>query len=186
MWFLSKTLRRLRRLPVTELDSVASGERVRVSGVAGTTSLVSPITRSPCTLFQLELREWDNGLTYPFLTTQHGIAFQLNGRHGDATIDCERALAKLRLHASGHSSWGGVDPRVANHVTAHGHSMLDRWGTRRSLDWREHIIAPGDHICVVGVASHESAPGAQPYRNLLVRVVIRAELIADRKSCGCS
>ncbi len=187
MWYFAKPLRELRGQPITKIAEISGGAYVRISGViSGDGSVVAPVTHDRCSFVETEMREWDNGATYPFTKEKAG-SFQLHDGSGEAWIECDDAKVALRVDERGHSDDEEVRDHVSSYVSELGKSMLDQWGSVRSLDWRERRLEPGDHVCVVGVAHHEAHPDGQPssYRHSPARVVIRANLIVERKSCRC-
>jgi len=188
MWYFAKPLRKLRGRSITKIGDVSPGSYVRLSGtVGGVTDVVAPVSQSPCSLFELEMREWENGATYPFSKERKG-EFAVRDESGAAWIDCSGAAVELRVDEMGNSLDDEVADNVTNYVMRLGRTMFDSWGVMRSLEWRERLLAPGDHVCIVGVAEHEAHPDGQPssYRHSPSRVILRAELIVERRSCRCS
>ena len=186
MWYFAKPLRDLRSHPIRRFRDIR-GDHVRISGtVHGTSRVVTPITGATCSLFDIELREWDNGVLFPF-SREHRGTFRVVDGTGEAWIDTSNAAMALRVDDRGHSRDRRVAANLSAYVEDMGRTMADRWGGRRSLAWRECRLRPGDHVCVVGMAQREAHPAGQPlsYRRLPVRLVIHAQLIADRHACRC-
>lgn len=117
--------------------------------------------------------EWDNGATYPFLDVGSAEALELVDGEEHAIVEPQDASfilpKKRRMKGHNFSDFEGFRRFAA----AHGVSAFDAEGIRRSVQWRETILVPGDRITVIGSIAWE-AEGAATYRDTGVRLALRS------------
>ena len=163
----------MRGLPLWNAADTQPGTVVRAAGkVSAAAQTIAPFTRSECAFYLVELREWDNGVLYPFLLVVGGALFCVCTDDAKVIFDPVHCVAYIKGRvATGES----VDypAETAEFLDAHGHAgkarlivppIFARAGNR-SFHWKESIVLSGDQVRVAGtLTSRVDITGRATYR----------------------
>jgi hypothetical protein len=136
--------------------------------VEGEPTLHAPLTDRLCAHYRVEIREWDNGAPWPFAVISSEAPFAIRDGQERASVNPAGGTILIRgrdRRASGHSS--NQRGELTRLVRSLGRGMIASDGSRRSLEWVEYILLPGDRIEGIGEVRWEADPfGAAGYREV--------------------
>jgi hypothetical protein len=144
-------LKRAKNTPIAELKQ---GQWARISGVVSSIAptAASPIGGHDCIGFRLEVKRIDRQVLPVVLEKEICGAFSISDDTGKADVEGPFLLGLDFEH-----DWVIVPSERHAYLEAAGvrtHGMLFRHG----LAFREAVIAPGDRVSVLGLATFESDP----------------------------
>jgi hypothetical protein len=166
---------RTRRLPVTPLDRVADGTRVKVAGRldAGEQPLVAPISGRACAAWSVEVQEWPGWET--MAVERQTQEFVL--RDGSSRPALVRATRARVVFESDVWSWP-AQPTERMLALLHRHRLREsgHYGSATPYRYGEGALEPGETITVVGTGRLEIDPSgaAASYREPPLRLVFSA------------
>jgi hypothetical protein len=163
------------RLPITPLDQVADGTRVKITGRidAGERPLTAPISGRSCTAWSVEVRDWPSWAKIAVDQQMQEFVIR-DGSNRPALVRASRARVLFHIDAS---SWPAqpTEPILA---------LLRRLGlksggyfgsplTYRPYRYYEGALESGETITVVGLARLDVDPSGATgsYREPAMRVV---------------
>ncbi len=166
---------RARRLPLTPLDRVTDGARVKVAGRldAGAQPLAAPISGRACAAWSVEVQEFPGCET--IAVEQKLQEFVLRDGSGrPALVRAARASVVFEEDAA----WTPARPTDTMVALLRRHRLRESgyFGWPTPYRYCEGVLEPGETITVVGVARLEIDPSgtAGSYREPPMRVVLSA------------
>ena len=181
MWLIESAIDgwvrwRTRRLPVTPLDRVTDGARVKIVGRldAGESPLEAPITGRACAAWSVEVQRAGAGWE-TIVVEESAREFVL--RDGSARPALIRASrAHVVFDADSWSAPGQPSPRMRNFLARHRLPERRMLGEPILYRYVEGVLEPGEEITVVGVARLEIDPSgsAVSYREPPMRALLDA------------
>jgi hypothetical protein len=166
---------RTRRLPLTPLDRVADGARVKVAGRvdAGQRPLRSPLSGRTCAAWSVEVQEWPEWDT-PVLEQEAQEFVLRDGSSRPALVRARRASVVFE-----HDRWmQPLQPSDAMLALLRRHRLREGgyFGSPAPYRYCEGALEPGETVTVVGVARVEIDPfgAAASYREPPMRIVFDA------------
>jgi hypothetical protein len=158
-------------LPLWNDADTQPGVAVKAIGSAAAAATLAPFTRRECAFFLVELREWENGVLYPFLTVVSRAPFYVCTESAKVLFDPSRCEAHVK---GGVATGQSVDypSETFEFLVSHGHAGEPRLSFppmyargRRSFHWKESIVLSGDQVRVAGtLTSRVDITGRSTYR----------------------
>jgi hypothetical protein len=153
---------RIRRVPTLPIATLPTTGQVEVVGRAGGRVVPSPISDTPCVLWQVEVQEYrgsgKNGRWVTILKQISGPPVEIDD--GTGRIWAVPAGAELVLDDDLQATrglFGTMTPQIEAALERMGIPLRGVFGVRRVLRVRERLIAPGEQIFALGLA--EEAAG---------------------------
>jgi hypothetical protein len=140
----------IRRTPTTWISALPSEGRVEVMGLAGQKTLESPINKSPCVLWQLEVKEERKEKNRSSWSTVYKGSsvepFEVYDETGKVQIKPTGADLMLAEDWSTYNP----DPKTMSILTGLGISTTNWLGFDKNFRISESLIAPDEQVYVIG------------------------------------
>jgi hypothetical protein len=153
---------RIRRVPTLPIAALPTTGQVEVVGRAAGRVVLSPISDTPCVLWQVEVQEYrgsgKSGRWVTILKQTSGPPVEIDD--GTGRIWAVPAGAELVLDDDLQATrglFGTMTPQIEAALERMGIPLRGVFGVRRALRVRERLIAPGEQIFALGLA--EEAAG---------------------------
>jgi E3 Ubiquitin ligase len=153
---------RIRRVPTLPIAALPTTGQAEVVGHAGGSVVLSPISDTPCVLWQVEVQEYrgsgKNGRWVTILKQTSGPPIEIDD--GTGRVWAVPAGADLVLDDDLRASrglFGTMTPQIEAALERMGIPLRGVFGMQRALRVRERLIAPGEQIFALGLA--EEAAG---------------------------
>ncbi|WP_437526198.1 hypothetical protein WME79_40520 [Sorangium sp. So ce726] len=176
-----KILRRLRASPQTRVGDVAEQETARLTGNVRSAGegLRAPLSGRSCVYYKITLEKLLGGAGWhEILCEQKAVDFLLDDGTGRAHVRSASMKTAVPADREQGSSWfRDGDEELEAFLRERGDPSKE-WRYERVLRCREHLIAPGDRVTVLGAVSWEQDPepssAGRGYRDAPKRVVLSA------------
>jgi E3 Ubiquitin ligase len=137
----------MRRTPTTWISGLPSEGRVEVMGLAGQKILETPINKSPCVLWQLEVQEEKKITSWITVHKESSSeSFEIFDETGKIRINPAGADLVLEDDYPAHD----VNPITTSVLAGFGVSTTNWLGFDKNLRVFERWIAPKEQVCVIG------------------------------------
>lgn len=170
MWWFSedqRARRRMRSLPVRPVGEAIDGEVVRIVGPASVEApLTSPLSGRPCACWRVlveeKVRSGKSSHWRTVIDEHDSVDFEILDGSAKAVIDTAhvRPILDRDMHLSS-GFMNDATPELEAFLAERGLSSQG-WVFNKTMRYREGVLEPGEHVCVVGLARWEADPDRQP------------------------
>ncbi len=153
-WSSLAQIMRIRRMPLNRISALPSAGTVAVTGSAGEKTILSPISKTPCAAYMIEVQEFkktsnENDHT-GFWQTQgkmrSAAPFELHDNTGTIQVCPSGSDFVISLAGEYHNL--KVDQQAV--IQEMGIEVVDFHGNAKEINVKEYLIRPGDEIFVMG------------------------------------
>lgn len=173
IWSRYNAARSIARSPSWNAERTRPGMVVQASGTAlGRSALIAPFSGRECVLYVVQLREWDDGTLFDFMTVVSSAPFYLCTATAKLLFDpvhCEAHIKGPVEKGETINSQSRTAAFFDDHFPAGiPNSEADpskTQGSRRSFQWKERVVRSGDQVRVAGtLSSLRDITGRATYR----------------------